>query len=109
MLPLIFFWYLNNKRFKKKCFKDFDRIFSGWDSSCPDMELLYEYGWPHFKITFKNKNDLAFARKNHLTTDFENSVKKYCSKDFNVVSGFSYTYLEKNEEDIVTAYENDII
>jgi hypothetical protein len=94
VVTLFTYWHFKQKYNEKRQRADFNRIFGDWESSLPSLEFGAEYGRATFKVTFQNKNDLNFAKRNRLTEEFKKCIESYYGKDFIVDIAVRFTYKE---------------
>ena len=91
LIAVILFVYFKLKYTRKKQKADFLKIFAPLKNSMPTLEFGSSYGWDTFMVTFQNKEDLSFARKNQLTASFKDRIKSYYNSKFDVDLAVTFT------------------
>jgi hypothetical protein len=107
-LTLAIHIYFSRKRFKRmkqSVQEAFERTYSDI-SPMPALEVSFEYGFPHFTVMFRAKEDLNAATENGVNDSFKSAVATLCkdwgskSRPFDASLGTYLTYEGHLEEQL---------
>lgn len=86
------FFRLQRKMTEQKQYKQFLGVFERQPIKLPTLKFGAIYAWPTFTVTFQNKTDYEFAKKNGLFEAFNDRIQKFYDREFRADLAVNYRH-----------------